>query len=40
MINLTTNEIRQGLASYDEMCDLYMMYYADYGNEEDQVWWN
>ena len=37
MVNLTGKEVRQGLASYDEMCDVYMMYWADPGDDEDQV---
>ena len=36
MVNLTPTEVRQGLASYDEMCDVYMMYWADPGDDEDQ----
>ena len=27
----------QGLASYDEMCDVYLMYWADPGDDENQV---
>ena len=37
MVNLTGKEVRQGLASYDEMCDVYMMYWADPGDDENQV---
>ena len=28
MMNLTNKPVKQGLASYDEMCDLYLMYWA------------
>jgi hypothetical protein len=37
MVNLTGKEVRQGLASYDEMCDVYMMYWANPGDDQDQV---
>ena len=31
MLNMRSVDVRQGLASYDEMCDLYMMYWV-WGN--------
>ena len=37
MVNLTEKEVRQGLASYDEMCDVYIMYWADPEDDPDQV---
>jgi hypothetical protein len=35
MVNLSSKDIKQGLASYDEMCDLYMIYYVDSDQESD-----
>lgn len=35
MVNLDLTDVKQGLASYDEMCDLYMMYYVDSSSESD-----
>ncbi len=35
MVNLTTEDKKQGLASYDEMCDLYLIYYVDSMDESD-----
>ena len=31
MLNMSSREVRQGLASYDEMCDVYIMYWV-WGN--------
>ena len=31
MMNLSDRPVRQGLASYDEMCDLYMLYWTEEG---------
>ena len=31
MLNMSSRRVRQGLASYDEMCDVYMMYWV-WGN--------
>ena len=31
MLNMSTSRVRQGLASYDEMCDVYIMYWV-WGN--------
>ena len=28
MLNMSGREVRQGLASYDEMCDVYLVYSA------------
>ena len=36
MVNLSSRDVKQGLASYDEMCDLYMMYYVE-SNDENQL---
>ena len=35
MVNLEAADVRQGLASYDEMCDAYMMYYVESTQEND-----
>ena len=36
MVNLSSRDVKQGLASYDEMCDLYMMYYVE-SEDESQL---
>lgn len=35
MVNLSPQSVRQGLASYNEMCDLYMIYYVESDQESD-----
>jgi len=35
MVNLSSTGVKQGLASYNEMCDLYMIYYVESDQESD-----
>ena len=36
MENLSTRHIKQGLSSRDEMCDLYLMYWSEVNNNENE----
>ena len=36
MENIGTKHVKQGLASTDEMCDLYLMYWTYVENEENE----